>query len=170
MKNPPTMREMCVWSLGQEEPLEEGVATHCSVPAGRMPWTEELAGCWWAVVRGVQSQTRLSRSMVRPGASWERRSGWSCVLPEAVPRRVAGGHVVWVAGLGVAEQDAQCGDEAAHRPDAGPGAAFRPAGQAPRADACPLTARLRLGSRRHSGRPPRPECRGSTPETSSSAE
>ena len=75
MKNPPTMREMCVWSLGQEEPLEEGVATHCSVPAGRMPWTEELAGCWWAVVRGVQSQTRLSRSMVRPGASWARILG-----------------------------------------------------------------------------------------------
>ena len=28
VKNPPAMQEMQVWSLGQEDPLEEGIATH----------------------------------------------------------------------------------------------------------------------------------------------
>ena len=32
---------MQVWSLGQEDPLEEGMATHSSIPAQRIPWTEE---------------------------------------------------------------------------------------------------------------------------------
>ena len=30
-----------VWSLGREDPLEEGMATHSSIPAWRIPWTEE---------------------------------------------------------------------------------------------------------------------------------
>ena len=38
------MQEMQVRSLGQEYALEEGMATHSSIPAWRMPWTEELAG------------------------------------------------------------------------------------------------------------------------------
>ena len=33
-----------VWSLGQEDPLEEGMETHSSILAWRMPWTEELGG------------------------------------------------------------------------------------------------------------------------------
>ena len=40
-KNPPVMQEMQVWSLGQEDPLEEGMATHCSILVWRIPWTEE---------------------------------------------------------------------------------------------------------------------------------
>ena len=35
--------EKQVWSLDQEEPLEEGTATHSSIFAWRIPWTEELA-------------------------------------------------------------------------------------------------------------------------------
>ena len=35
------MQETQVRSLGQEDALEEGMATHCSVPAWRTPWTEE---------------------------------------------------------------------------------------------------------------------------------
>ena len=31
-------------SLGQEDPLEEGTATHSSIPAWRIPWTEEPGG------------------------------------------------------------------------------------------------------------------------------
>ena len=31
-------------SLGQEDPLEEGVANHSSILAGRIPWTEEPGG------------------------------------------------------------------------------------------------------------------------------
>ena len=35
------MQEMCFRSLGQEGPLEEGMATHFSILAWRIPWTEE---------------------------------------------------------------------------------------------------------------------------------
>ena len=37
-------REMWVWSLGGEDPLEERMATHSSILAWRMPWTEEPGG------------------------------------------------------------------------------------------------------------------------------
>ena len=42
--NPPAMQETQVRSLGQEDPLEEGMATHSSILAWRTPWTEELGG------------------------------------------------------------------------------------------------------------------------------
>ena len=35
------MQEMLVWPLSQEDPLEEGMATHPSTLAWRIPWTEE---------------------------------------------------------------------------------------------------------------------------------
>ena len=41
VKNPPAMQETWVQSLGWEDPLEEGKATHSSVLAWRIPWTEE---------------------------------------------------------------------------------------------------------------------------------
>ena len=41
VKNLPAMQETWVWSLGWEDPLEEEMATHPSVLAGKTPWTEE---------------------------------------------------------------------------------------------------------------------------------
>ena len=41
VKNLPTMHETQVRSLGQEDLLEEGTATHSSILAWRIPWTEE---------------------------------------------------------------------------------------------------------------------------------
>ena len=41
VKNPPTMGETSVWFLGWEDPLEKGKATHSSILAWRIPWTEE---------------------------------------------------------------------------------------------------------------------------------
>ena len=41
VKNLPAMQEMQVRSLGQEDPLEEDMATHSSILAWRTPWTEE---------------------------------------------------------------------------------------------------------------------------------
>ena len=38
------MQETLVQSLGLEEPLEKGMATHSSIPAWRIPWTEETGG------------------------------------------------------------------------------------------------------------------------------
>ena len=44
VKNLPAKQEMQVRSLGQEEPLEEEMATHSSVLAWEIPWTEEPGG------------------------------------------------------------------------------------------------------------------------------
>ena len=38
------MQEMQVQALGQEDPLEEGMATHSSILTGESPWTEEPGG------------------------------------------------------------------------------------------------------------------------------
>ena len=40
----PAMQENWVGSLGQEDTLEKGMATHSSILAWRIPWTEELGG------------------------------------------------------------------------------------------------------------------------------
>ena len=42
INNLPAMQETYVRSLGQEDPLEEEMATHSSVLAWRIPWTEEI--------------------------------------------------------------------------------------------------------------------------------
>ena len=44
------MRENQVQSLGREDPLEEGVATHSNVLAWRVPTDR---GAWWATVYGI---------------------------------------------------------------------------------------------------------------------
>ena len=41
VKNPPEMQETQVQSLGEEDPLEKGMATCSSILAWRIPWTEE---------------------------------------------------------------------------------------------------------------------------------
>ena len=41
VKNLPTMQETLVRSLGWEDPLEKGMATHSSILVWRIPWTEE---------------------------------------------------------------------------------------------------------------------------------
>ena len=58
VKNLPAMLETWVCSLGWEDPLEEGMATHSSILAWRIPMDR---GTWQAIVHGViKSQTRLS--------------------------------------------------------------------------------------------------------------
>ena len=42
VKNLPAMQETQVWFLGWEDPLEKGMATHSSILAWRITWTEEL--------------------------------------------------------------------------------------------------------------------------------
>jgi len=44
VNNLPAMRETQVQSLGWEDPLEKGMATHSSIPAWRTPWTEKPGG------------------------------------------------------------------------------------------------------------------------------
>ena len=44
VKNPSTMWETWVQSLGREDPLEREIATHSSILAWRIPWTEKPGG------------------------------------------------------------------------------------------------------------------------------
>ena len=56
VKNLPAMWETWVWSLGWEDPLEKGKATHSSILAWRIPWPEEPGGLQSV---GSQSWARL---------------------------------------------------------------------------------------------------------------
>ena len=51
IKNLPAMQETGTQSLGREDPLEKEMATHSSVLARRIPWTEELG---WLQSMGLQ--------------------------------------------------------------------------------------------------------------------
>ena len=61
MKNLPAIQEIQesqVQSLGQEDPLEKGVATHSSILAWEIP---RDGGAWWATVQGVtKSRTEVT--------------------------------------------------------------------------------------------------------------
>ena len=50
VKNPPAMQETWVQSPGWEDPLEKGMATHTSILACRIPWTEVPR---WITTHGV---------------------------------------------------------------------------------------------------------------------
>ena len=52
----PAMQEIQVLSLGGEDLLEKGMATHSSILAWKIPWTEE-PGAWWAVHGVIKSRT-----------------------------------------------------------------------------------------------------------------
>ena len=54
VKNLPAMQETQVLSLAWGDPLEKGMATHTSIPACRIPWTEEPGGLQ---SMGLQSPT-----------------------------------------------------------------------------------------------------------------
>ena len=61
VKNPPAKQEMQVQSLGQEDPLEEGMATCSSILAWRIPWTEDPSG--------LQSIGSYREGTITPSAS-----------------------------------------------------------------------------------------------------
>ena len=82
VKNPPAMWETRVRSLGWEDPLEEGMATHFSILAWRIPWTEKphptrFTTCMDSslkVGRGGRPQRRLT------GAEPSARGHTACPL------------------------------------------------------------------------------------------
>ena len=65
VKGPPTTQETQVWSLGWEDALEKGMATHSSILAGKIPWTEELGG-----LQSMRSQ--------RVGYDWASKHARGC--------------------------------------------------------------------------------------------
>ena len=57
VKNLPANARDQIPSLGLEDPLEKGMATHSSILAWRIPWTEEPGGLQFM---GLQNRTQLS--------------------------------------------------------------------------------------------------------------
>ena len=60
------VQETWVWSLGQEDPLEEGMATHSSILAWRIPWTEEPGGLQCMGLQRVRHDWVMSCCCVFP--------------------------------------------------------------------------------------------------------
>ena len=50
VKNPPARQRTWVWFLGREDPQEEGMVTHFSILAWRIPWTEESGYSPWGLI------------------------------------------------------------------------------------------------------------------------
>ena len=77
IKNLPAIWETRVWSWGQDDPLEKGMATHSSILAWRIPWTEEPVE-----LMGLQTV----------GHDWETNTSWettdvgsfSFILPKKI--------------------------------------------------------------------------------------
>ena len=65
VKNPPAMGETWVWSLGWEDPMEEGIETHSSILAWKIPMDR---GAWWATVHRV---TELDTTEWPSTAHWK---------------------------------------------------------------------------------------------------
>ena len=63
VENLSAMQETQVQSLGQEDPLEEGMATHSSILAWRIPMGR---GAWWATVHGVAESQMTERLSTAP--------------------------------------------------------------------------------------------------------
>ena len=107
VKNPPAMQETWIWLLGREDPLEESTATHSSILAWRIPWTEDPGGLqsmgsrigghnWgdWA-----HKHWELSpRREVQPSRSWPRHGSR---LSPWWTRNKSGGWTQWSDGYQV---------------------------------------------------------------------
>ena len=72
VKNSPAMWKTWVWSLDWEDPLEEGMATHSSILAWRIPWAEEPGGCG--------PQGRKSRTVLPEHSHRKKTLGKDCCL------------------------------------------------------------------------------------------
>ena len=66
VKNPPAMWETWVRSLGWEDPLEKGKATHSSILAWRSPWTEQPGGLqsMWGCKKSDTTEATLHRTAI----------------------------------------------------------------------------------------------------------
>ena len=79
---------MQVWSLGWADPLEEGMATHCSILAWKIPWTEEPGGLQSMGLQRVRHDwSELARMQWKKGIvnKWNKKKGILIKLNEAIP-------------------------------------------------------------------------------------
>ena len=92
------MQETWVPSLGGEEPLEEGMATHSSIPAWRIPWTEEPGSLQSMGSQTVGHDWETKHIEGREGIGWEfaisreklvyvdKQQGPPCGAQETIPK------------------------------------------------------------------------------------
>ena len=67
-------QEIRVQSLGWEDPLEEGLATHSSILAWRIPWTEEPGGLWSTGSQRVRHDLATEHACTHQGPYQEAAS------------------------------------------------------------------------------------------------
>ena len=65
VKNLPAVQEIPVPSLDQEDPLEKEMATHSSVLAWEIPWTEDRVA-WRAIIHGIATVGHESAGQPQP--------------------------------------------------------------------------------------------------------
>ena len=71
VKNLPAMQETWARSLGWEDPSEEGMATHSSIPTWRIPMDK---GAWWAIVHGVAKELDMTEQLsISKERKWQRK-------------------------------------------------------------------------------------------------
>ena len=88
VKNLPAMQDTWIQSLGWEDLLEKGMATHSNILSWRIPWTEELGGL-------------QSMGLQRVGHNWAIKHSTACV--SLVAQMVKNPHIMqetWVLSLG----------------------------------------------------------------------
>ena len=71
VKNSPAMQKTWVWSLGWDDPLEKKTATHFSILAWKVPWTEEPGGLWSIGAQRIGHDwvtNSIQSAKTRPGA------------------------------------------------------------------------------------------------------
>ena len=91
-------QETWIQSLNWEDGLEEGMATHSSILAWRIPWTEEPGGLQSMGLQGVwHNWSNWARTHAQARLEWKRmRWGWACehgsVWDKAPGRRFCGRH------------------------------------------------------------------------------
>ena len=93
VKNLPAVEEIQVWSLGQEDPLEEGMTTHSNIVAWAIPWTEEPGG-----LQSTGSQTKQPNSLTSVRHDWATNSNANKNLTPPSTRTASNG-VPWRPGV-----------------------------------------------------------------------
>ena len=87
VRNLPAMWETQVRSLGQEDPLEEEMTSHSSIPAWRIPWTEEPGGLQSVGSQRVGHDWATNSILIKVSPRYLTRRGESCVFWKA-PEKV----------------------------------------------------------------------------------
>ena len=75
VKNPPVMQETRVRSLDREDPLEKELATHFSIPACEIPWTEEPGGLQSLGLKESDTTERLNKTLLWKLSDQSTRKG-----------------------------------------------------------------------------------------------